>query len=284
MNDLHEETAKHDSLPNKSWLQRLPSIEVAAKGVGLSAVFFYVVGFVMQNLFLGRFGVTDFDLLRAKSIMTGLLCAICFFFMGSPIYFTYFLAFRRSRNRSFKIRRRLGWLVILLSFVIMPLYLRLLIGSIGDKPSIGEAIVIASGGFVGSIMLAVQIKDHPNENDKKGALISSLGLFIMTSLLGTFMIYTMANSQFGGGSPRSVVLLLNNEGRETWHRLHKNYDDSADPFVLLLHERDTVLVIWDYGTHYDNWRNGTTIVLDRKLVHGFVPRPGPYDSKMWATQ
>jgi len=84
--------------------------------------------------------------------------------------------------------------------------------------------------------------------------------------------------------------MLDSEGRAVWHRLHRGYDDSMDPFVQLIYERETSLVVRDTKTHYDekheedttydNKHEGTTLVIDKRLIHAFVPRPSTYDANL----
>jgi hypothetical protein len=278
MRDTREKEQTPPEPQASNWLKD-PSIDKITKLLGMAAVFFYAVGFVIQNAYLARIGVTDFNLLQAKCILTGVFCAIWMVVLVVPIAFVYLIVFNKGLTKlAFKTRRLLAIAVAALSFGIMPFLIRLVLDDFGEKPALGEAFVIALGGCGGSLILAF-IKDNPVKDEKAGTLIMSLACYASLGLIGLFVTYPMVSPQWGGGKWTPVVLLLNPEGRQVWHRLHQNYDDSVDPFVWLVHERENEIVLFDQETHYDNWHNGTAIVLNRKLIHGLVPRPGPYDSK-----
>jgi len=230
--------------------------------------------------------VTDFDILRARSILAGLLCAVVVTLFAIPILVVYWAAIYHEQTRPLRARRRSAWtsLGIVLFMSLGGLYQ--LITIIGESEPISFSmetlkyfrLPLAASGACTFLIFAYLYSKDPSKENRSEVLSLALVLYVFLAPVGLVSIYPHINPEFGGGRPTPVVLLLNNEGREVWRRLHKNYDESTDPFVTLLHEREATLVVRDNGTHYDGRNKGATIVVDKKLIRAFVPQPGPYDS------
>ncbi len=274
--------------PEPPWRRRLPSLDMITKALGVLAIVFYSIGLVIQNLYLASLGVTDFELLRARSILTGILCAALLLVFTFPILAVYLAAFD-NKTEPPRVRRRFAWTSLGICLIVSPLLLYGLVKKIGEAVPISFVLSKAGIAFFqlalipvlfSLIMFLIYSKEGESKKEKSASLPVALACYAMLAPVGLIFIYPHVNPEFGGGRPMPVVLMLNSEGREVWHRLHKDYDDSVDPFVQLLHERETTLVVRDNKTPYDGTNENTTLVIDKKLIRAFVPRPGVYDFKL----
>ena len=67
--------------PKSSFFQKLAKYSEYSIGIG---VLLYVLGFVIENVFLGSFGISLFDILKARYILIGFLFAIFLATVGIP--------------------------------------------------------------------------------------------------------------------------------------------------------------------------------------------------------
>ncbi len=104
----------------------------------LSALLFYMIGFMITNLYLSAYGVINFDLIRARYVLSGLLFSVFVFLVIWPLY-GFFVIYYKNEKKS-----------ILRQFAIIALYsfdryLRLLFVFI--------AIIVFGSGQYSSITL-----------------------------------------------------------------------------------------------------------------------------------
>lgn len=268
-----------------------PSLETITKTLSLSAVLSYALGLVVQNVYLASFGVSDFDLLKAKSILTGILCAVLLAVGAIPTFLVYIVAFFPGMDASPKKRRIAARiLVVCMSFAAF-LALREY-----DQPAISlqelhEVAWLATTRFTAGIMAFVSLlssivfletaKRSDTPKERLHDLLSAVAVNCAFMTLGLPGIYAAFPAEFGGGRPTPVVLILTEDGRKVWHHLSHKYEDSQDPFVQLVYEREKTLLVRD-NTHFDSETGSTVgstvIVLDKALVQAFIPRPGKYDA------
>lgn len=69
--------------PKSSFFQKLAKYSEYSIGIG---VLLYVLGFVIENVFLGSFGISLFDILKARYILIGFLFAIFLLAVGIPTF------------------------------------------------------------------------------------------------------------------------------------------------------------------------------------------------------
>ncbi len=83
--------------PKSSFFQKLAKYSEYSIGIG---VLLYVLGFVIENVFLGSFGISLFDILKARYILIGFLFAIFLLAVGIPT-FDIVIFFRDSQKIPF---------------------------------------------------------------------------------------------------------------------------------------------------------------------------------------
>ncbi len=102
-------------------------------GIG-AALLSYLIGFLITNLYLGSLGIVNFDLLRARYVLAGLLFL---FFLGAPAFLVYGLTQTLRRNQE-----KTPWVIIsraasysLQSGVLLYLVIRVIAALAGSTSS-----------------------------------------------------------------------------------------------------------------------------------------------------
>jgi hypothetical protein len=140
MSELHDQ----EKDPKPPWTNRLPSFDVITKALGLLAIAFYSIGLVVQNQYLASLGVTDFELLRARSIVTGILCAVLVTGFAIPILVVYLAVFGNEKVPP-KVRARYGWISLGICFIGAPVALYLFVSAYGERPPI--SFLLTEAGY-----------------------------------------------------------------------------------------------------------------------------------------
>ncbi|SRR5579884_260353 len=274
------------------------SAEALAKSLAVCAVLAYGLGIVVQNMHLVRLGITDFNAIRIRSIFTGIWCWIVTFCASLPIIILWIQVKVEEKGKQGNPRRlflkRLG---VTVAFTVLSFgMLRLVFGIFGfhEFTSVwtpllhGDSHLLRLSVGGGSSALLLSIFSYPLRDTKTHIVVGDaqrlrestplvIILFLLVAVNELGFLYPLIDSNFGGGRPEQVLLVLTADGKSTWHRLHKDFHDEDDPFPLLLYETDSSLVLRDEVVPCGSKIN-PVIVLDKRQVSAYVPTPSPSDS------
>lgn len=277
--------------PQTSETKSTPKADSLLKIVGsvttITIGVFYAVGLLVTNAYLLSIGVTDFNVFKARCLLTGTWAMPVLLVMAAPGVIYY----RMLSREGSKIKKHQLLPIATLVAMSYPLF-RVITGLV-DVEMTTQVVAVYFVGTLGflcvpafSIFLNAIKERRDPESYWAGWFAIALFLVIITIDIG-FFIYPSASGAFGGGKPLKAMLILNHEGVATWSKLPGNVDNAAlakksgavssapseqvlTQEVDILYENDRQLVLrW-------NPKNSQAIVmLDRNLVSAVLPTEHP---------
>jgi len=269
--------------------------ERTIRTAGVCGLFFYVVGLFTVNDYLYQIGVTDFAVLRVQFVVTGFLTVICMFV---PAYL--FVCVIATWNRVLEFARPtwkrpfprdaegrfvagpgpallefLAFLVIFGAIVIISPKVELQSPLFKRLPHGGTLLVVAE--LVLLLMLghrSRRVNDGVTWFSRRNEMTLFFGAvaFFAFLLFDTFAssIYPNVPSQFGGGKPRPIQIVIAADSVEIAnHTIPGIFDAKGVSIQLdLLWETSDYLVVRQRDTP-----NGSIGQIDRDIVIFIVGEP-----------
>lgn len=172
--------------PKSSLIKKLGKYSEYSIGVG---VLLYILGFIIENVFLGSFGISLFDILKARYILIGFLFAIFFLAVGIPTL-DIIKFFRDSQKIPFYkviIRLAKNSAVLFIALYFVGLILEILSGPQGNLP-LGVAEINPIQPF--SLWIS---KAFPEFFIKYLRSMAAFGLIIFCILLLVLILFVAIN-------------------------------------------------------------------------------------------
>jgi hypothetical protein len=280
--------------------RRLPSLEDVTKAGATLTVSLYVIGLLLINGYLFQLGVTDFSLIRVRFIYTGALFVAFVLLTSLPTFvLLQVVGGELVRRAPERIEREAPAMMLLalrvsLMMLITPAFFSWALISTSESASPLREVVLAvvisiAGVALGFIlymawgglflrMLPAMISERtsnggPSDPLKEGRallfygqVLVSLFWLLMFSTLFMGLIYPLIPDQFGGGEPKPVQLLIDNEAIAGVKDLGLNLrtkEGLSEP-INLLYEGSQVYIL--------RTNERVIIQVKKELVSGMIVR------------
>jgi hypothetical protein len=272
--DVHEKQDDNRIKTSAHVAESFGKIAVAITGIC------FLTGLIITNLYLLRWGIVDFSIVKTKYVLTG---AIFFFvngFLYLPLFFVTSLLpslFKKSGYSIFKriiICLAISILVFFLSFVVFWLLLVPIVNK--DYSPFSEFYVINwEDIWPFAALYPTLLLSHIFfvTGIKRRFLLREIFLFtfstawIVNLTLFASLIYPRINPQFGGGRPLKATFLLNENVNKVLPMGLKIRGSPTLAEWALIHERENEYIIAAFN---DSSRTINIITLSKMLTYGFV--------------
>lgn len=258
---------------------RIPDYLKTPKVITALAASVYIVGMIEINANLLQYGVSDFNILRARYLMTGALTLGFFATIGLLISLASYPISLAVNNKSWSLRIFYGlWVCLFVSLAIKGVSIFAAISIASSAWTTLSVTLCIAGTFLllwelGSAEGIVIWREGLRTTEPAHPIIEKLaaptGLVIYSVLalilyLSFFSskVLTSIPAQFGGMQPEAVTLIVNSgyDNRLTTNGIPVDSATHSVRLVLLYESQDFVLV-----------RRGQTIArLDRDTITGWV--------------
>lgn len=260
------------------------ALEDGIKLVGAGVAVCYVIGLLVVQLYLASIGVADFTLVQTRYAVTGffaLLPLIAAVFLGVSIAAGIMVA--RHRRRELEQKRLPDtiaiWSLPVMGFVLVVLLILVLAVSDIDWGASYAPWIILLGMPLVMLMGFLGIPTRGLLRSKSGFanVLMATWMFWSFGLLAlvyhdfiAHSIFPVVPEQLGGGQPRTIELVLSEDGRRRLvdEQVLIDEPESRPLPMQLLWETDHVLVLRDPDA-----RDDTVIQLDRDMVAAFIVDP-----------
>jgi hypothetical protein len=239
------------------------------KILGGAAIAVFIIGFVCVNAYLLSLGASDYSLTRPRFIATGVLFLAALSFSCLP-----------ATIAKAVLRRTAGMVTLIVSFVLATIVsMAVLSGALASTGvDIADACLSAfrltAIGVVSALASMYGLRGH-----RRDISITALGFALVIMSFGFFLagfldlFYSKIPSQFGGGRPRDIVLILSEDAAPRVREAGLSVCPGAlrtSP-VALLYESETDFVI--HVEHADG--SDRVVVMGKELAVAVVTRDLP---------
>ena len=206
-------------------------IEVLGRGLLGVTAFCYVLGILVESLYLGSFGIYHINLFRFTYVFAGLWAIFIFALPMLPVLILFgvwqFYKSVGGWNSVGGIRTIIGWLLGAFLAVAPTGLLVFLLISIGIKvnsllfPSIQTVAVFIFGFLSYSVFFTTQNRNYLHSK----ILFPIFTVIFFLFFIGIFsaVIFPQISSRFGGGKPLTVQLLLE-ANKQNASMIRRNFD------------------------------------------------------------
>lgn len=225
-------------------------VEKVVKASVLVIALIYSVGLIETNMYLMRFGISDFSSLKPRYILTGAWVLWILALVAGPAYFV---------TIQFRERRYVVGCLLLLGYYTMSLLLWVATAVVWRLPNRFELLgflgILALCSFIPITIAQLGLKRHTAQL----TIVIFISLLMFLHVIAV-NIYAIVPDAWGGGKPMLATLTFNRDGADVWRKADLEIDPKTDAsgFIRIVYQDDRNIYVEAQSDHL--------IIINRSLI------------------
>jgi len=251
------------------------TVQQLTKNLAISAAVLYAIGMLITNEYLFSLGITDFNLIRPKCIITGTWAVVLMLACCGP-------ALSLDRLKDGKITKRQLVKELFAGYIVAIglglMFCSVLVTHWSLALAKGLLLVPLSLAFAPLLYFLIWLtlyrgkRPEPSYTRHTATLATMVISPVIATVLIAVFIYPEVHPALGGGRPQQAKLVLSTDGLVVWRQISGtsfNWQESVTTDLEILCENESQIVV---RLRNPGAEAGSVAVIDKKLVLAILPK------------